>query len=502
MADRGASTNAEVPASTNAEVPASTNDEVPEPTNELGKHRDRAVMRSAVATLAARAVSAIGTVAILAIAAHALTKPELGVVAVLTLVSAFLTFGDFGLGTLLMTRLPEANARDDAEGSRQVVGVTFSTLCVTGGLIAALGSASAFLLPWQTLLGAHSLSESTVRPAVICLFVFGGLGIPATIGSRILAAMLRFATSQLWIIAASFFSLCTMVVCAELKLPIWVYVFAIAGVPVLLFMVQTLWVFVWVYPRLRPERLRVPPRLAWVFLKAAWMFAIMSMAAVISYSIDSLVVSSVMGASSAAVFALAARMFTLVGVTIGMVGLQMWSALTDAITRGDHAWARSRFWQTLLISLALTSSACLLLVLFGQDISRVWLGKGLVPPMSLLISLGIYTVYSTTVMQASYLLAAVERVRTFALIGILGAAVNLAASIWLTHVFGLPGPILGSIVALVFVATVPLIVLVRRELGALDGGSGPKHASPESPVGDGQGAKHARRAELVETAQP
>jgi type IV secretory pathway TrbD component len=121
--------------------------------------------------------------------------------------------------------------------------------------------------------------------------------------------------------------------------------------------------------------------------------------------------------------------------------------------------------------------------------------------MSLLISLGVYTVYSTTTLQASYLLAAVERVRTFALLGVLAAAVNLAASIWLTHVFGLPGPILGSVVALVFVITVPLVFLVRRELSVLDGESvpGPKHASLKPPAGDGRGAKHASKVELVET---
>jgi O-antigen/teichoic acid export membrane protein len=421
-----------------------------------------------LATLVARGISAIATVTTLAIAAHALTKPELGVVAVLTLMATFLTFGDFGLGTLLMTRLSEANARNDVEGSGEAVRVTFSTLCITGGVVGALGVCSAFIFPWPTLLGAHSLPESTVRAAVVCFFTFGGVGIPATIGGRILAAMLRLATAQLWLIGTSVFSLSMTVVCAELKLPIWTYVFAIAGAPIVLCVAQTFWVFVWVYPELRPRRLRVPPRLAMAFLKAASMFAIMSMAAVISYSIDSLVVSSVMGASSAAVFALAARMFTLVGVTIGMAGQQMWSALTDAITRGDHAWARRRFVHALCISVVVTSSACLILVLFGQDISRVWVGKGLVPPMSLLISLGIYTVYSTTTLQASYLLAAVERVRTLALIWILAAAVNLAASIWLTHVFGLPGPILGSIVALVFVFTVPLIVLLRRELNALE----------------------------------
>jgi O-antigen/teichoic acid export membrane protein len=432
-----------------------------------GQQRDKALAQAAMATVAARGTAAIATVATLAVSAHALSKPELGVVVVLTTLTAFLSFGDFGLGTLLMTRLPEAHARDDAEGKRQVVGVTFSTLCLTGGVIAVLGIASSFVFPWQSLLGAHDLPAHEVRAAVITFFAFGGLSIPGTIGSRVLAAMLRSAIAQVWLVAGSLLALGLTIGCSILNLPIWAYVFAIAGAPAVVATVQTAWVLIRSFPELRPNRLGVRPKVAWSFLRASLLFAILSLSAVISYSIDSLVVSAVLGASAAAVYVLAARMFTLVGVTIGLAGQQMWSALTDAITRGDHAWARSRFRSTLLLSTGLNAGACALLVVFGRYLSRLWVGSGLVPPLSLLIVLAIYTVYSVTVLQASYLLAAVEKVRTIALVGVVAAGVNLAASIVLTKHYGLPGPALGSIVALVLVGTVPLVVLCRQVLSTL-----------------------------------
>jgi O-antigen/teichoic acid export membrane protein len=279
--------------------------------------------------------------------------------------------------------------------------------------------------------------------------------------------MLRSATAQIWLVASSTVALGLTIGCAELHLPIWAYVFAIAGGPTFIALVQTVWVLGRVFPDLRPTHFGVHPKVAWAFLRAGSYFAIMSLSAVISYSIDSLVVSALLGASVAAVFALAARMFTLVGVTIGLAGQQMWSALSDAITRGDHAWARSRFRHTLFISTGLTSVACGLLVIFGRELSKLWVGARLVPPLSLLIVLAVYTVYSTTTLQASYLLAAVGRVRTFAIFGVGAASVNLVASIVLTHIYGLTGPILGSLVALVAVLTVPLILLLNRELKAL-----------------------------------
>jgi hypothetical protein len=46
--------------------------------------------------------------------------------------------------------------------------------------------------------------------------------------------------------------------------------------------------------------------------------------------------------------------------------------------------------------------------------------------------------------------------------------VNIVASIVLTRIYGISGPILGSIAALALVMTVPLFVLCRQEIMKLD----------------------------------
>jgi O-antigen/teichoic acid export membrane protein len=256
--------------------------------------------------------------------------------------------------------------------------------------------------------------------------------------------------------------------CAWAGLPIWAYIVAISGVPAATAALQTIWAFTRVFPNLRPSRQDFYLRDALSNLRAGILFAIMSLSAVISYAIDSLVVSSNISAASAAVFISAARLFTLVGGTIGLAGQQLWSALSDAITRGDAAWARSRFFRTLLISSAITAVVSLVLVAFGRPIVHLLFGEKFVPPLSLLIVLAIYTIYSTTVTQASYLLAAVEKVGVIATCGVLSALVNLGVSIWLTRRYGLTGPILGSIVALALVMTLPVLIMLRSQLRDLD----------------------------------
>ena len=429
--------------------------------------RDRALVSAAATTLLSRLVSTIATIVILAVAAKALTSAQLGVVSVLTLLTIFLGFGDLGLGTLILTRLPAAHARGDEAGRREVVGTTLSVLLATALVIGGIGAISAFVAPWPSLLGAQHLPAGEVRSAVLAFFVSGAVAIPGGLGGRILAAMLRTAASQIWLAAGSVLSLAATIACAAVHAPMWAYVVAIAGAPGGLAAVQTGWVLLRSFPELRPGTLRWPLRTVGSYLRSASLYGIMTISAAIAYSIDSLVVSSILDASNAAIFAVAARLFSLVGTTIGLAGQQMWSALTDAVTRGDYAWVRSRYRHVLVISTLVTTVACGGLLLVGRPITRLWVGNHLVAPWSLLIALAGYTVLSTAVTQATYLLAAVERVSTIAALGLIMAGVNLMASVSFTHSVGLSGPILGSLVGLGAVMIGPVIVLTGRELRRL-----------------------------------
>ncbi|HET7735953.1 MAG TPA: hypothetical protein VFK52_08275 [Nocardioidaceae bacterium] len=433
-----------------------------------GRTRDRAVVHAAGAAVVSRLVMALTTVLTLAIAARSLSQPEVGVVVVLTTLAVFLGFGDFGLGTLLMTRLPAVHARGDEAGSRELVRTTFSTLTGSAAAFLAAGAVGAYALPWPQLLGAEELSESTLRLAVLIIFACGSVSIPASIGARILASMQSGYVVHLWNAANGVIAMLLVATLSVSDAPFWLYVVAIAGTPTVLAVLQTAWVFRRRFPQLRPVSLSVSLSSALELVRSGGLFAIMSVCTVVSYYIDSLVVSSVLSASDAAVFALAARMFVLVGGTLSIASQQMWPALADAIARGHIDWARSRYRRTLVISTSINAFGCLFLVVLGQQLSVIWVGKALEPPMSLLVALGLYTVVSTTVTQSVYVLAAVEKVKAIALLGVVMTVVNLALSIVLTREVGIEGPILGSLAALLLVLVGPVVVLTRRELSRLD----------------------------------
>lgn len=434
-----------------------------EETAARGRRRDRAIRRGGLATIAARAVMALVSVVILAIASRSLTHEEFGLVASLTSLYIVVSYASLGLGGVLMTRLAAGSARDDREGMRQVTTDALTALGVIGVFIAGAGAASAFVLPWPTWLGTDTVSDAEVQRSVVLFFVFSGISIVTIVGSSVLVAMQRLATDQTWTAIGGIVSLVLAVIASVLDLPPWGYVVALTAGPGLTAAGRATWAIVVDYPYLRPVARAKFDRRLLEFAKSSGYLGLINIAAAISLSIDAVVVAGVKGASAAAVFSVASRMFLLLGTIVGLVGRQVWAALTEAISRGDLAWARSRYFRAIIVVGAVMAVGSAPLLVLGRPLARIWVGSGLQPPNSLFLALFIYTVYITVVSQASVLLLATQRLKVLAIVGVLQTPVNLGASIVFTHWWGLVGPVIGSLVTHILIA-LPLIVFLTRRL--------------------------------------
>jgi O-antigen/teichoic acid export membrane protein len=129
---------------------------------------------------------------------------------------------------------------------------------------------------------------------------------------------------------------------------------------------------------------------------------------------------------------------------------------------------------------AVLTVGCALVVAVGQPLIRLWAGPGVVPPVSLLVALSLWTVYATFMTQVSYLLNAAEIVGPQVVMALAMAAVNLGVSLYLTHRIGIIGPVVGSLVAHLAVNGVPAVLIARRVL-----------------AGNGPGAEGLRRPQRI-----
>lgn len=447
------------------------------------EQRDRALASSALAALFSRILTALSSLVSIGLAARSLEAPELGVVTVLSALLVYFAFGDFGMGSMVMTQLPRAHALGDVAEMKRIVSSALSAMLIVAGAAGVLGVASVWVLPWQDLLGADDVASSELRITLVAFFVMGAVGIVGTVGSRVLAALQRATFLRVCDSVAAAVSVVLVVVCASVDGPIWVYLMAIFAPYSTSWLLQLAYVMV-VHPELRVSVSSLDVVTGLRFLREGSAYAVLSVGWVIAYTLDSIVVAAVLGAAEAAVFAIAARLFSLVYGTLSLAGQQMWPAMSEALARGDVEWVRRRFRHSLLAVGGVAAASSVVLVAIGPTFTRLWVGEELVPPIGLFLALGVWTVYLTMIVQYSYLLMVAQKIWLLAVLGLVVGGTNLVVSILLTREIGLVGPVIGNLVSAASIQLVPMIVLTRRHMRRLlsDASSAPDPAP--QPRGD------------------
>jgi O-antigen/teichoic acid export membrane protein len=442
--------------------------------------RDRALWHSIASGAGVRVVTLALSLLTVAISVRSLGDTAFGVVATLGTMIGLTGFADLGLGLGLMTRLAQSLGEDDQASLKPLISSALASLSVLGVFVGVVGSGSIYILPWDVLLGSPPLPNSVINASVVIFAVSVGLAIPASIGQRVLFGTQQGSAANTWSLAASIAQLGAVIAAAWLDAPVWAFVGATISIPVLVSCVQTVWVFNRA-SHLRPERSHVSRDVVSNLLRVSGLFFALNLAVAAGYQSDTLITSAVLGASSAAVFAIALRMF---GAASGLFATslqQFWPALAEALARGDLEWTRHRFKQVLIFSTLLLATAAGALVAFGQPVARIWVGEGLVPPLSLLVAFAVWTVYSHVMSQCSILLNAGGVLAPQVGMAAAMVCVNVPLSIMLTRQIGLAGPLIGSLVAHMLCEGVLTAFLVRRLLR--DGVRGSTLAAPRHTDG-------------------
>jgi O-antigen/teichoic acid export membrane protein len=425
--------------------------------------RDRALSRSISSGAGVRVVTLLLTLLTVAISVRSLGDTAFGVVATLGTMIGLTGFADLGLGLGLMTRLAQSLGEDNQASLKPLISSALASLGALGVLVAVVGSASIFVLPWDVLLGSPALPNASINASVAIFAISVGVAIPASIGQRVLLGTQQGTAANTWSLAASMGQFLAVFAAAWRDAPVWAFVAATISIPVLVACVESVWVFGRASD-LGPERGQVTWEVTSHLLRFGGLFFALNLAVTAAYQSDTLITSGVLGASSAAVFAIALRMF---GAASGLFGTslqQFWPALAEALARGDLEWTRRRFKQVLTISTALLAAAAGLLVVIGQPVARIWVGESLVPPMGLLLAFAAWTVYANVMGQCSTLLSAGGVVGPQVAMATAMACVNVPLSIVLTKQIGLAGPLVGSLLAHMVCAGVPTALLVRGVL--------------------------------------
>jgi O-antigen/teichoic acid export membrane protein len=111
---------------------------------------------------------------------------------------------------------------------------------------------------------------------------------------------------------------------------------------------------------------------------------------------DNVIISSILGVTQVAIFAIVQRLFQFVVQPFSLINGPLWGAYADADARGDKAFIRKTLKRSLTLTFFGTVILAVILLMLHGWIIKKWTHDEIIVPYELIIACGVWTVLEAT----------------------------------------------------------------------------------------------------------
>lgn len=197
------------------------------------------------------------------------------------------------------------------------------------------------------------------------------------------------------------------------------------------------------------------------------MFFVIQIAVLLIFQTDNLIIAHYLGASQVTPYSVAWRLFSYTTFLQLLIFPSLWPAYAEAFARKDIVWIKRTLGINLTLSISSTVLLVTLLIFFGEQFIEIWAGNEAVPPFSLLIWMGVWSIIFAIMSSTACILNGSGHIKGQMIYGILTAVVNIMLSVNLVGIFGITGVIAATVISYLVCSVIPQLfetVFVLRRL--------------------------------------
>jgi O-antigen/teichoic acid export membrane protein len=330
-----------------------------------GERRGRQAAFSSFAGVAQRLLQIAGTLVVMPMVLHAVGSEGFGVWAAAASFFWMTVVVDFGVGQALLTTVAQNVARGDIAEIRRQIGAALLVslvLSLVGSILAAA------IIP--------RIASPGVADAYLIAAVLLSINIPLSLTANVWTGLQRFHMTSAWETFQTIVTVCGLFVLTRFSTDARYYVAVTAGGLLVANVASTISLYSR-HPELLPSLQLPSASRCLALMQRGAPFFILSVAATLAINLDSVIALSRLGADAASRMAVAQRAcLTALGL-LWVVTQPLWPAVTDAATRGDHAWVRKGILGGAIVVTLCALSGGAILILFGQPLLDLWMGGGM-----------------------------------------------------------------------------------------------------------------------------
>lgn len=292
-----------------------------------------------------------------------LPASEFGIWATLTSLVAFAGVLDGGIGNGSMNLIAAAHARGDNRGAAAIFWRSLVWLTCAGVAIALL---SLLLVSWIDLpkvFGEEAASEQ-FSAALMVLLMGISVSVPLSLGLRTRMALGQADVAFKWQSAGHLASLVGVALMSVCKPTLVAFTAASVFLPILAACISFVELLFGSATFLRFRSLQRSE--ASHLLREGLPFLALQLAAVLSFSSDLLLISSLRSAAEAGEFAVVQRVFGIVALVLGLFWAPLWPVYRRSLACRDFKWVEKTITRS-LIAASLVSICLTTILLFSMD---------------------------------------------------------------------------------------------------------------------------------------
>lgn len=181
-------------------------------------------------------------------------------------------------------------------------------------------------------------------------------------------------------------------------------------------------------------------------------FFLVQMSGMVIFATSNILISRLFSPLEVAPYQIASRYFGLTNILFTLISAPLWSATTDAYTKGDWQWIKTIMKKMRLVIFSLCG-VLLVMFLLSDQAYHLWVGSKVAVPVALSGAMAVYLsviLYGTCY---SNMLCGFGKIRLLTIVSVIQACIYIPLAVYLSGVFG----VIGIVYALIFTTSISAV---------------------------------------------
>jgi O-antigen/teichoic acid export membrane protein len=418
---------------------------------------------TAIVSIAARIAGILAQLISVRLAIHYLGMERYGIWLTLSSLTAVLGFADLGLGNGLLNAVSAASGRNDTKSATMYISSAFFMLTGTAALVVLFFGCSYAFIPWHGLFNVRTaIAKAQTAGACAAFALCFAINLPLAIAQRVQMAYQKGYIANAWQVAGNLLSLMGVAGAIRFGGGLPLLVFAFMGGPLASQALNTIHAFFFTFPSVRPRVEYAKRHAAKTLLKTGMAFLAMQVFVTTALASDNVIIARVLGAGAVASYGMVWQLFTTASGFIMLCLMPFMSAYGEAQARGDIPWLRHALRTTSALGFGLSVASGILLIVFGRQIIKLWVGAQFQPSMALLVASALSGIVLCSTHPMGLYLLGTGRLRLSVIEAAVLLPVALLTKVILLRKLGTVGLPLGTALPYLLTVSIPTLIYLTR----------------------------------------